>query len=88
MQLTLHIFGKVQNVWYRASTRGVALDLGLKGFARNEKAGEVTIVAIGSQKNLTKLKKWCEHGPSGAKIKKIKEKWDETEETFDDFSIL
>ena len=84
----MQITGKVQNVWYRASTAGVARDLGLKGFAKNLPDGSVEIVAVGEKVNLDKLKKWCELGPTGAEVERIEEKWSEVEEKFDDFEIL
>jgi len=84
----MQIVGKVQNVWYRASTAGVARDLGLKGFARNLENGSVKIVAVGEKVNLDKLKKWCELGPTGAMVEKIEEKWSEVEKNFTDFEIL
>ncbi len=88
MQLKMRIIGNVQNVWYRASTAGVARDLELKGFAKNLENGDVEIIAIGEKTNLDKLKKWCELGPSGAVVERIEEKWSDEEENFKDFEIL
>lgn len=88
MQLKMHIIGQVQNVWYRASTAGVARDLGLKGFAKNLTDDSVEIVAVGEKVSLEKLKKWCEAGPTGAKVEKIEEEWNDAEEAFEDFLIL
>jgi acylphosphatase len=88
MQLKMLVVGKVQDVWYRASTAGVARDLGLKGFAKNLLNGDVEIVAVGEKLNLEKLKKWCELGPTGAAVERIEEKWSDIEKNFDDFEIL
>lgn len=88
MQLTLKIFGQVQGVWYRASTMGVARDLGLTGYAKNEEAGEVTVIAVGPKENLGKLKKWCQRGPQGAVVERIEEEWTEEGEDYQDFSVL
>lgn len=87
MQLTLRIFGQVQDVWYRASTRGVALDLGLTGYAKNESDDSVTVVAVGEKENLEKLKKWCQQGPSGAIVKRMEESWTKKEDIFNDFEV-
>ena len=39
--------GKVQGVWFRASTRAEALALGLRGHARNLADGGVEVVSEG-----------------------------------------
>jgi len=89
MQLKLKISGSVQGVWYRASTAGVARDLGLTGYAKNLSGGSVEVVAIGENKtDLEKLKNWCTHGPTGAHVEKIEEEWSDSEKSFDDFRVL
>ena len=85
----MKIFGKVQGVWYRASTAGVARDLGLKGYAKNLPDDSVEVVAVGSEKNLLKLKKWCGQGPTGSVVGRIEEEWSKNKEAFEDnFLIL
>jgi acylphosphatase len=89
MQLKMRISGQVQNVWYRASTMGVARDLRLKGYAKNLPDDSVEVIAVGDSKvNLEKLKKWCECGPTGAVVEKIEEKWSDAEEQFKGFLVL
>lgn len=88
MQLKMLVSGKVQGVWYRASTAKIARDLGLKGYAKNLSDGSVEIVAVGTKVQLEKLRKWCELGPSNAQVDWIEEEWSETEETFTDFAVL
>lgn len=88
MQLKMLISGKVQGVWYRASTAGVARDLGLKGFAKNLPDGSVEIVAVGEKAQLEKLRRWCELGPSNAKVDWVEEEWSEQAERFTDFAVL
>ena len=85
----MKIFGKVQGVWYRASTAGVARDLGLRGYAKNLPDDSVEVVAMGNKENLLKLKKWCERGPSGSRVERIEEKWSEKEDVLGgNFSVL
>ena len=88
MQLEIRVVGKVQNVWFRASTAAVATDLGLRGFAKNLADGSVEVVAVGEKKDLEKLGKWCERGSAGASVERVGKKWSEDEEDFTDFSIL
>ena len=40
------VHGKVQGVWFRASTRDVAVRLGLTGHARNLANGDVEVLAM------------------------------------------
>ena len=84
----MKIIGSVQNVWYRASTMGVARDLGLTGYAKNLPDSSVEVVAVGEEKNLLKLKSWCQHGSKHSNVEKIEEEWSDTEEAFEDFKVL
>ena len=82
------ISGKVQGVWYRASAAEIARELNLTGFAKNLNDGSVEIVAVGEKTQLEQLRKWCEDGPSGAKVQDMRAEWSDTEEHFESFSIL
>jgi acylphosphatase len=66
--LKIRIYGKVQGVFYRASTKEKADELGLKGFVRNEPDGSVYAEAEGTNEQLDKLINWCRQGPVGAKV--------------------
>ena len=50
--------GKVQGVWFRASTREQAERLGLDGHARNLGDGSVEVIAIGDAEALDALERW------------------------------
>lgn len=63
--------GKVQGVFYRASTKQMALLLGLKGFVQNEPNDDVYIEAEGEEELLTKFIQWCHHGPNQAEVKHV-----------------
>lgn len=65
------VFGKVQGVFYRASTKEKAKSLGLHGFVRNEPDGSVYIIVQGHKKNIEALVEWCRSGPSRAMVKDI-----------------
>lgn len=70
--LKLHVSGKVQGVFFRASTKEQADYLGVKGFIRNEATGDVYIEAEGEENQLQEFLKWCEHGPSRARVDNLK----------------
>jgi acylphosphatase len=68
---TIHVHGRVQGVFFRESTRRLAEKHGLRGFARNNADGTVTIEAEGSSEALDHLEQWCREGPSAARVDKI-----------------
>ena len=65
------ISGKVQGVWYRASTREKALELGLTGYARNLSDGRVEVVACGDDEPLEALESWLWEGPPLAEVTEV-----------------
>ncbi|WP_375191311.1 acylphosphatase [Marinobacter sp.] len=67
----LLISGRVQGVYYRASTEQKASDLGLTGSARNLADGRVEVVAEGPEDRLQDLKSWCSDGPPEARVDDI-----------------
>jgi len=70
--VTLHISGKVQDVFYRASTKNKADELGVKGFVQNEPDGSVYIEAEGTAEQIESLMKWCRQGPPHANVTEVK----------------
>jgi len=62
------VSGRVQGVYFRASTRDHALRLGLRGYAKNLSDGSVEVVANGTADSLEKLAQWLWHGPATAKV--------------------
>ena len=83
---SIGISGKVQGVFFRASTRKIALELGIKGWVRNEPDGTVKIEAEGTEEQLAKLLSWCNRGPEGASVSRVLYE-PETVMGFDDFDI-
>ncbi len=70
--IELRIYGKVQGVWYRASTREKALQLGLSGYVMNKSDGSVLVQATGTENSLEELIDWCHRGPAEAKVEEVK----------------
>lgn len=60
--------GRVQGVFFRASTRERALQLGITGHAKNRADGSVEVVASGTQAALDELDGWLHHGPPAARV--------------------
>ncbi len=85
----VHIWvsGKVQGVWYRASTVEEARRLGLTGWVRNLPDGRVEIVAEGPKERLEELIAWCHEGPPLAVVDRVDVVWETATGEFPDFSI-
>jgi len=64
----LVVEGRVQGVFYRASTQATAASLGLTGWVRNLSDGTVEIQAEGRRDALERLISWCWQGPPGARV--------------------
>ncbi len=62
------VSGLVQGVFFRASTRTRAQELGLHGYAMNLADGRVEVVASGSDDALDQLAAWLRHGPPSARV--------------------
>ena len=62
------VSGKVQGVFFRASTRAEAEALGLQGYAINKADGSVEVLAVGEQVAVEKLPDRLHDGPPLAKV--------------------
>ncbi len=71
MAKKIHVFGKVQGVFFRASTQQVAKELGINGWVRNEYDGSVLIHAEGEESQIEKFMEWAHKGPLMAKVEKV-----------------
>ncbi|MXV51738.1 acylphosphatase [Pedobacter sp. HMF7647] len=67
----IRITGKVQGVFFRASTKAVADQLSVKGFVRNEKDGSVYIEAEGDDFSIESFLDWCKEGPQKAEVENV-----------------
>lgn len=62
------VSGRVQGVYFRASTREQALALGVQGQARNLADGRVEVIACGQMQALDQLEHWLQRGPPAARV--------------------
>lgn len=65
------VTGRVQGVFFRASTRDFALQLGVAGYAKNRDDGSVEVLASGSAEALAALFAWLHHGPPAARVEQV-----------------
>ena len=67
--------GRVQGVWFRASTQEQALQMGVCGWARNCLDGSVEIYAEGEKEILERFISWCRKGPPAAQVSGLDIEW-------------
>jgi acylphosphatase len=67
------ISGRVQGVFFRASTRDVAVPLGLTGHAINLPDGRVEVRVCGEDTAIEALRVWLQHGPRRAEVTAVEE---------------
>jgi len=65
------VSGRVQGVFYRASTEDTARRLGLSGWVRNLPDGRVELVACGEEAKLRELERWLWQGPRHARVEQV-----------------
>lgn len=66
--MNCYISGKVQGVWFRASTKEQADKLGIKGWTRNLIDGRVEVFACGTEDELDTFYAWLKQGPQYARV--------------------
>ncbi len=84
----LHITGKVQGVWYRASAKDRALALGLKGKVWNESDGAVGALVQGPEEIVSEFIEWCKEGPMLAEVNEVGVSVQPMTEVFQGFEIV
>ena len=88
----VEVFGRVQGVFFRASTRRKARELGLVGWVKNRPDGSVEIMAQGDEQAVQALIEWAYDGPDRARVDELKLTEDRKEGSadaagFEDFQV-
>jgi acylphosphatase len=65
------VSGRVQGVFFRASTAAQGKRLGLRGWAHNLADGRVEVVACGAVKDLDAMAMWLQDGPKLANVSRV-----------------
>lgn len=86
---TIHLLieGDVQGVFYRASAKKIADELGVKGWIKNTAEGNVEAVVSAGEEQLKQFKAWCRKGPAKAMVKRLEET-EQEELSLVDFRII
>jgi acylphosphatase len=69
--------GRVQGVFFRVEARDRARSLGLAGWVRNLPDGSVDAVFEGERERIDSMLRWCEHGPTGARVETVEVMWEQ-----------
>ena len=81
------ISGRVQGVWFRASTRDKAEQLGLTGWVKNTYDGNVEAVFEGEEETIEEMIAWCHEGPSLSDVTNVKVNYGDFSGEFEKFNI-
>ena len=65
------VSGRVQGVFYRASTETTARRLDLTGWVRNLPDGRVELMACGEEAKLGELEQWLWQGPPHTQVEQV-----------------
>jgi acylphosphatase len=84
-RIIIHVYGLVQGVFFRYSSRKVARNLGLTGIVKNLPDGSVYIEAEGPEDKLIELLKFAKKGPKSAKVESIEYEYKEVQHRFKGF---
>jgi acylphosphatase len=86
VRLEARITGRVQGVYYRATTEREARARGVTGWVRNCRDGAVELLAEGPRSACTGLLDFCRTGPPGARVDDIQTVWSEATGEFRTFA--
>jgi len=84
-KIIIQVYGLVQGVFFRYTTRKIARNLGLTGIVKNSLDGSVYIEAEGPEDKLTELLKFAKKGPKSAEVKNIEYEYKEAQYEFKGF---
>jgi len=84
-RIIIKVYGLVQGVFFRYTTRKVARKLGLLGIVKNMPDGSVYIEAEGTEENLSELLKFAKRGPKYAEVTNIEYEYTDPQHKYKGF---
>jgi len=88
MEAHVYVSGRVQGVFYRASTRDKARELGLSGWVRNQPDGRVEALFQGDKEKIEEMIRWCDTGPQMADVSDVRVDLRQVVEKINGFEII
>ncbi|ADV64765.1 acylphosphatase [Desulfurococcus mucosus] len=83
----IRVRGLVQGVFFRATMKEVADQLGVSGWVRNLPDGSVEAVVEGERQRVEELIKWAHRGPPAARVEAVEVEWEPYKGEFKGFKI-
>lgn len=76
-----HVFvsGTVQGVFYRATTRERAREVGIDGWVKNRSDGRVEAVFEGPDDDVEEIVQWCHQGSDRARVEDVEVSYEDPE---------
>ena len=89
IQKRIHIFvtGRVQGVFFRQSTRVMAIKNNVNGWVHNLDDGRVEIIAEGEKQNIGNLVNWCKTGPANSRVDEFELSEENVTDDFENFEV-
>jgi len=89
IQKRIHIFvtGRVQGVFFRQSTKVMAIKNNVKGWVRNLDDGRVEIVGEGEIQDTENLPQWCKTGPANSRVDEFELSEENVTDEFENFEV-
>ena len=89
VQKRIHIFvtGRVQGVFFRQSTKVMAIKNNVKGWVRNLDDGRVEIVVEGEIQDIENLAQWCKTGPANSRVDEFELSEENVTDEFENFEV-
>lgn len=81
------VSGRVQGVYFRASTSEAARRFGVRGFVRNMPDGRVEAVLQGERAAVERVIAFMREGPPGARVDAADVEWRSAAEGYDGFAV-
>jgi len=89
VQKRIHIFvtGRVQGVFFRQSTKVMAIKNNVRGWVRNLDDGRVEIVVEGEIQDIENLAQWCKTGPANSRVDEFELSEENVTDEFENFEV-
>jgi len=85
-RIVIKVYGLVQGVFFRYTTRKIARKLGLSGYVKNMHDGSVLIDAEGPDDKLKELLNFSRKGPMNARVDRVEHEFKTPQYQFNGFN--
>jgi len=87
VRLHATVSGRVQGVGFRYSAQDVARRLGLTGWVRNRRGGQVEVVAEGRRAVVEEFERFLRQGPTAARVTAVETVWSAASGEYASFGV-